>query len=60
MNRTFRVGRRSVPILYNNFLLDQSGGELLKRTQALYFQRENNAGGSAALVEALVMDAWER
>ena len=41
-------------------LAAQAGGDLLVKTQALYFQRENNSGGSAALVEALVMNAWER
>ena len=38
----------------------QGGGDLLVKTQALYFQRENAGGGTSALVEAVAMDAWER
>jgi len=41
-------------------LATQGGGDLLVKTQALYFQRENAGGGTAALVEAVAMDAWER
>lgn len=41
-------------------LAAQTGGDLLVKTQALYFQRENAGGGAAALVEAVSMDGWER
>lgn len=41
-------------------LASQAGGEVLKQTQAQYFQQENAGGGTAALVEAVAMDAWER
>ena len=50
---------RGNPLKLRLFVI-QGGGDLLVKTQALYFQRENAGGGTAALVEAVAMDAWER
>jgi hypothetical protein len=48
MLRTYRI------------FISQGGEALVRKTQALYFQRGSEGGGAAALLEAVAMDGWER